>query len=113
MTLYFATDNQHRMPMPPEIKGNARFDLWLQVAQWYSDHYGDKCKGWWVDGLIEFVKDYPINMHKALRHLRGSALTDNLSRHSKRADASVRPVVSRGAAINGWRLMRVEVISRT
>ena len=77
MMLYFATDNQHRMPRPPEVKGNARFDLWLEAAQWYSDHYGRRCKGWWVDGLYEFVKDYNINMHKALNHGNPDALVSS------------------------------------
>jgi hypothetical protein len=69
MMLYVAVDNQHRLPMPKEFKGGDRFENWLKVLQWYSDHYGKKCKGWWVDGLNgDFVKDYRIRVVQALKH---------------------------------------------
>lgn len=74
MMLYFATDHQHDMPRPGAMKGADRFDRWVEVAQWYSGHYGAKCKGWWVDGLGEFTKDYRVNIHRALKHGNPDAL---------------------------------------
>ncbi len=68
LMLYFATDHQFQMPRPTALKGDERFDRWVEVAQWYSDHYGTTCKGWWVDGLAEFTKDYRVNIHNALKH---------------------------------------------
>jgi len=74
MMLYIATDHQHGMPRPTSLKESDLFDRWIEVAQWYSDHYGTRCKGWWVDGLLEFTKDYRINIHKALKHGNPQAL---------------------------------------
>jgi len=74
LMLYFATDNQHVMPAPVSFKGSDRFDHWVEVAKWYSDHYGTKCKGWWVDGLTELAKDYRVNIHNALKHGNPDAL---------------------------------------
>lgn len=68
LMLYFATDNQYQMPRPPTMKNTDRFEGWLKVAQWYSDHYGTKCKGWWVDGLWEYVPGYRVNVWQALKH---------------------------------------------
>jgi hypothetical protein len=74
MMLYFATDNQYQMPRPATFTGTSRYTRWLEVAQWYSDHYGTLCKGWWVDGLTEFIPDYCIDMHEALKHGNADAL---------------------------------------
>jgi hypothetical protein len=74
MILYIATDNQYKMPRPASLQGNARYDKWIEVAQWYSDHYGNKCKAWWVDGLCDFTDGYCINIHKALKHGNPDAL---------------------------------------
>jgi hypothetical protein len=63
MMLYVATDNQHKMPVPSSMKGSDRFEGWLKVLEWYSRHYGDKCKGWWIDGLD---KDYGINYRRRI-----------------------------------------------
>ena len=69
MMLYIAADNQHRLPMPASFKGGDRFENWLKVAQWWSDHYGAKCKGWWVDGLnADWVKDYRVRWVATLKH---------------------------------------------
>jgi hypothetical protein len=74
LLLYIATDNQYQMPRPASFRGNDRFQQWIDVARWYSDHYGADCKGWWVDGLEEFTKDYCRNIHKALKHGNPDAL---------------------------------------
>lgn len=70
LMLYMATDNQYKLPRPPEMEGNARFEHWLEAMQWYSDHYGAKCAGWWIDGLYANTgpKDYTERVHAALRH---------------------------------------------
>ena len=70
MMLYMATDAQYRLPRPAALAGNARFDRWVEVIQWYGDHYGKKCSGWWVDGLYGNLgpKDYTERVHAALRH---------------------------------------------
>jgi hypothetical protein len=74
MMLYFATDNQYMMPIPDSSVKENRYDLWVDVARWYSGHYGTKCKGWWVDGLCDFRKDYCIDIHKALKNGNNEAL---------------------------------------
>ena len=74
LMLYIATDNQHKMPLPGTMRSKERFDRWVEVAQWYSDHYGTKCKGWWVDGLSEFTPGYCAAIHKALKHGNPDAL---------------------------------------
>lgn len=74
MMLYVAADSQYKMPRPAFLKDSDRFDNWIKVCQWYSDHYGTKSKGWWVDGLEEHTKDYRVNICNALKHGNPDAL---------------------------------------
>ncbi|MFO7535286.1 MAG: hypothetical protein R6X19_06340 [Kiritimatiellia bacterium] len=67
LMLYLASDNQHKMPQPPAMTYADRFEGWKKVAQWYSSHYGARCKGWWLDGLGEFIPDYRVNIRQALK----------------------------------------------
>jgi hypothetical protein len=39
----------------------------VKVVQWYSEHYGDKVKGWWLDGLRDYVPNYTVDIHRAAR----------------------------------------------
>ena len=71
MLLYMATDNQFMVPRPGALEeGDARFDRWIEVMQWYSDHYGQACSGWWIDGLYGHLgpEGYTERVHDALRH---------------------------------------------
>ncbi|MFZ4398164.1 MAG: hypothetical protein ACOYOU_21325 [Kiritimatiellia bacterium] len=68
LMLYIGADSQCKMPRPPTMTDADRFEGWIQVAQWYSDHYGTKCKGWWVDGLEEFIPGYRVNLCETLKH---------------------------------------------
>lgn len=71
MLLYMATDNQFMVPRPASLEeGHARFDRWIDVMQWYSDHYGQACSGWWIDGLYGHLgpDGYTEATHAALRH---------------------------------------------
>lgn len=68
MMLYFnAGDLFHKMPKPASLEGEAGFKKWVEVAKWYSTHYGDKCKGWWVDGLTDYCPGYCQDIHNALK----------------------------------------------
>ncbi len=80
MMLYLSTDHQYKLPRPADCKGTDRYENWVKVAQWYSDHYGTRCKGWWVDGLDEdWTKDYRIRIHRALKHGNPGALVTSNS----------------------------------
>ena len=68
LILYIAGDNLHQMPRPVGVPAVALYEGWLRVAQWFSDHYGAMCKGWWVDGLVESIPGYRVNFHEVLRH---------------------------------------------
>lgn len=74
MMLYYATDNFHMMPTPDSLKGKPGYEKWVEVAKWYSNHYGDKCKGWWVDGLTDFYPGYCLDIHNALKEGNKNAL---------------------------------------
>jgi hypothetical protein len=77
MFLYTATDNQFMIPCPENLEnGNGRYDRWVEAMQWYSDHYGKACSGWWIDGLYEHLgpKGYTEQIHAALRHGNPEAL---------------------------------------
>lgn len=67
LMLYYAADNQHKMPLPEGMDDRERYKLWLEVARWYALHYGTRCKGWWVDGLTELVPGYCAAIHQALK----------------------------------------------
>ena len=63
------------LPIPERPAGMTKknnLDYWLEASQWYSDHYGKKVKGWWIDGGYEWIDDispgHLMNIHKALRH---------------------------------------------
>ena len=53
-------------------EGQAR---WIESLQWYSDHYGEACAGWWLDGLKPYGPDYRQKVHQAVRHGNPDALT--------------------------------------
>jgi hypothetical protein len=97
LLLYFATDNQHRMPRPDSFQGTDRYEHWLEVAQWYSDHYGTQCKAWWVDGLkTDWTRDYRVRIHEALKHGNPDALV--MSEQYEISD------VLHGHCTHNWRL---------
>jgi hypothetical protein len=50
-------------------------DHWAEALQWYSDHYGDKVSGWWLDGLTEKAPGYREKIHAAVIHGNSNALT--------------------------------------
>jgi hypothetical protein len=56
--------------MPPE----ERFRQEIKALEWYSDHYGALCKGWWLDGLTEHIPGYREDVTKAVRHGNPDAL---------------------------------------
>ena len=74
MMLYLATDNQHCLPRPKGFNGRDRFAHWIQVAQWWSDHYGKHCKGWWVDGSGVLTETEMRALEQALHHGNPDAL---------------------------------------
>lgn len=43
-------------------------DHWIEVLQWYSDHYGEAVSGWWLDGLREWAPNYRQRAHAAVEH---------------------------------------------
>ena len=66
--LYIAADTQNRLPVPESFTQESdRFEKWLKVIKWYSDHYGKRCRGWWGDGLGEFIPEYRSRFHEALK----------------------------------------------
>ena len=103
LMLYIASDNQHKLPQPDGWTDSVRFENWTKVAQWYSDHYGTLCKGWWVDGMRNAVailgdkkwkQNYPERFVLALRHGNPAAivscevneLADYIHGHCNRVD---------------------------
>ena len=77
MMLYIAS-SPHLMPGPKSEKagwfGNGfKFAKctpegarhWAEVVKWYSEHYGTKVSGWWLDGLREWAPGYREMIHKA------------------------------------------------
>lgn len=68
MMLYFFADKQYQMPRPPGMGDTEGFNIWVEVARWYSDHYGARCRGWWVDGLEESIPGYRVDITRALKH---------------------------------------------
>jgi len=66
--LYIAADEQYNLPRPKSFtKETDRFKNFLEVAKWYSNHYGKRCRGWWVDGLNESFSGYRSLFHEALK----------------------------------------------
>ena len=74
MMLYIATDHHYRMPRRLGMGDTEAYKTWIDVARWYSDHYGTRCRGWWVDGLLEFIPGYRMDITRALRHGNPEAL---------------------------------------
>lgn len=83
LMLYIASDHQHMLPQPPGWTDSMRFENWLKVAQWYSEHYGTLCKGWWVDGMKgnektpwgeDWMRNYPARFVAALKRGNPDAL---------------------------------------
>ncbi len=71
---YTSTDTQYGLPSPAGMSREARYGDWLKVLRWYSDHYGKLCRGWWLDGLNEFIPDYRVNVVAAVKHGNPDAL---------------------------------------
>jgi len=82
MMLYVMVQKEHKLPTPHGWTETDKCQNWLKVIQYYSDHYGTLCKGWWVDGLgtvdqlekVTIPDGYPVNMVKALKHGNPDAL---------------------------------------
>ena len=75
MMLYIMADRQHALPSPSGWTETDRYENWIRVAQWYSDHYGTLCQGWWVDFLNEdWTQDYRRRFTEVLRHGNPDAL---------------------------------------
>ncbi len=68
LKLYVSVDHQYKLPRPASMQGADRFEHWVEALQWYSDHYGTKCSGWWVDGVNSSGPNYIQDVHAALRH---------------------------------------------
>jgi hypothetical protein len=81
LMLYIATDTQYGLPSPPGFtRATDRFENWLKVVEWYSDHYGTCCLGWWTDGLDQdWTFDYRSRMHDALKHGNPDAIVASSS----------------------------------
>lgn len=47
---------------------------WAEALQWYSDHYGEKVSGWWLDGLREWAPGYRKAVHAAIAQGNPNAL---------------------------------------
>jgi len=79
---YIIASMNYKLPRPEGWTDADCHDNWLQVVQWYSDHYGTLCKGWWVDGLggpdldgeEDWKKTYPAQFVSALKHGNPDAL---------------------------------------
>lgn len=72
MMLYISTDiSFSHTSRIQHIKGEENkikaCQNWVKVCEWYSQHYGDLCQGWWVDGLTDFVPHYAQDITNALR----------------------------------------------
>jgi hypothetical protein len=79
--LYIATDTQYGLPCPSSFtKETDRFENWLKVVEWYSDHYGQRCLGWWTDGLDQdWTTSYRRRMHNALKRGNPDAIVASSS----------------------------------
>ena len=77
MMLYFAANSYQRFPTSDSLKGDALVNKWVEVAKWYSNHYGDKCKGWWVDCMTDIIPGYSQDMHNALKSGNKNALVSS------------------------------------
>jgi hypothetical protein len=79
--LYIATDTQYGLPSPASFtKKTDRFENWLKVVEWYSDHYRQCCLGWWTDGLDQdWTANYRSRMHEALKHGNRDAIVASSS----------------------------------
>lgn len=74
MMLYIANDKQYGLPRPDGFSKEDAAKGWIEAAQWYSDHYGKHCKGWWLDGLNELIPGYRLAITKAVKHGNPDAL---------------------------------------
>jgi hypothetical protein len=79
--LYIATDTQYGLPSPSSFtKETDRFEKWLRVVEYYSNHYGKRCLGWWTDGLDgDWTTQYRSRMHDALKHGNSDAIVASSS----------------------------------
>jgi hypothetical protein len=75
LMLYIMADRQHALPPPDGWTEADRYENWIAVARWYSDHYGVLCRGWWVDFLNDdYTYDFRRRFTAALRHGNPDAL---------------------------------------
>ena len=77
LMLYGAVDNQYQLPVPAGWKPEDRFSNWVKVHQCYSDHYGEHCRGWWLDGDSSQVPGYTANIMNACRHGNPDAIVSH------------------------------------
>lgn len=42
-------------------------EKWCKALEWWSQHYGQACSGWWIDGNYNFVSGHALRIDKALR----------------------------------------------
>jgi hypothetical protein len=82
LMLYIMAEDPNRYPRPTGWTAQDVNTAWIKATQWYSDHYGTLCKGWWVDGLgtvdpkakVEAAAGYCSEFVKALKHGNADAL---------------------------------------
>lgn len=68
LMLYIMVNEQFGLPRPKSFtKESDRFENFLKVVSWYSDHYGTRCRGWWIDALDEFEPGYRVRFSEALK----------------------------------------------
>ncbi len=77
LMLYISADSQYRLPEPAGWKTGDRFNNWVKVCQWYSDHYGKICRGWWIDGDTSVWPGYTASVMNACRHGNPDALVSH------------------------------------
>ncbi len=74
---------------------------WLYSLEWWSNHYGKACSGWWVDGNLQF---YPGQAERVVDVLRtGNPDTLIASSHYKLSD------MTHGHCIFNWPLQQQNI----
>ncbi len=56
----------HRNPKGRSATPEAS-EKWCKALEWWSQHYGEACSGWWIDGNIGFVPGHALGIDRALR----------------------------------------------
>lgn len=77
LMFYIAAHTQYRLPNPPSFtKPTDQYENWLKVVQCYSDYYGKRFSGWWIDGLDkDLTTNYRDRMHEVIKHGNPDAIT--------------------------------------